>query len=132
MPPSALVIGGAGFLGTGVTRELLAAGYDVTVLGRGNKKLLVDGVPFLRADRSQPGALAQATATRRYDLVVDCAAYKEPDAVDAVHTFANNVGHYVFISTDFVYSPSIDGPFPIAEDAAKDQSLPYATGKLAC
>ena len=132
MPQSALVIGGAGFLGTGVVRELLTAGYDVTVLGRGNKKLLVDGVPFLRADRSQAGALAQATANHRYDLVVDCAAYKEPDAIDAVHTFADKVGHYVFISTDFVYSPSIDGPFPIAEDAPKDGSLPYATGKLAC
>jgi len=132
MPRTALVIGGAGFLGTGIVRQLLTAGFDVTALGRGHKKLLVDGVPFLRADRSQPGTLAQATTNRVYDLVVDCAAYQEPDAIDAVHTFAGSVGHYVFISTDFVYNPTIDGPFPIAEDAPKDGALPYATGKLAC
>ena len=58
---SALVIGGAGFLGTGIVRELLAAGWHVTALGRRNKPLLVDGVPYLRADRATPGALAQAT-----------------------------------------------------------------------
>ena len=132
MARSALVIGGAGFLGTGVVRELIAAGWDVTALGRGNKKLLVDGVAFLRADRTEPGALAQAIGDRTYDLVVDCAAYKGPDVEDAVRVFGATAGHYVFISTDFVYSPRIVGPFPIAEDAPKDETLPYATGKLAC
>ena len=132
MGRSALVIGGAGFLGTGIVRELVAGGWDVAALGRGNKPLLVDGVTFLRADRSQPGALGRATVGRTYDLVVDCAAYKEPDALDAVQTFAGATGHYVFISTDFVYSPTITGPFPIAEDAPKETSLAYGTGKLAC
>jgi len=129
---SALVIGGAGFLGTGIVRELVAAGWEVTALGRGNKPLLVDGVTFLRADRAQTGALAQATEGQTYDVVVDCAAYKAPDAEDAVRAFIGKSGHYVFISTDFVYNPRIEGPFPIAEDAPKDVNLPYATGKLAC
>ena len=129
---SALVIGGAGFLGTGIVRELVAAGWHVTALGRGNKRLLVDGVPYVRADRSAPGALAQAVLGRTYDLVVDCAAYKEEDAAGAIEAFAGHTSHYVFISTDFVYSPRIEGPFPIAEDAPKDESLPYGVGKLAC
>ncbi|HET7771402.1 MAG TPA: NAD-dependent epimerase/dehydratase family protein [Chloroflexota bacterium] len=128
---SALVIGGAGFLGTGIVRELLAAGWHVTALGRGNKPLLVDGVPYLRADRATPGALAQATQGQAYDLVVDCAAYKEEDAAGALTAFAGRTGHYVFISTDFVYSRRIDGPFPIAEDAPKEESLAYGVGKLA-
>lgn len=129
---SALVIGGAGFLGTGIMRELVAAGWHVTALGRGNKPLLLDGVPFVRADRAQPGALAKAVEGRSYDLVVDCAAYKEADATQAIDAFAGKTAHYVFISTDFVYSPTIDGPFPIEEDAPKDETLPYASGKLAC
>ena len=128
---SALVIGGAGFLGTGIVRELLAAGWHVTALGRGNKPLLVDGVPYLRADRTTSGALAQATQGQTYDLVVDCAAYKEEDAAGAVSAFTGRTGHYVFISTDFVYSPRIEGPFPTAEDAPKEESLPYGVGKLA-
>src|SRR5688500_11894858 len=127
---SALVIGGAGFLGTGIVRELVAAGWHVTALGRGNKRLLVDGVPFVRADRAESGALAKAIDGRTFDLVVDCAAYKESDAAAAIEALAGQTGHYVFISTDFVYSPGIEGPFPIAEDAPKDVSLAYATGKL--
>src|SRR5688572_9211598 len=131
-PGSALVIGGAGFLGTGIVRELVAAGWHVTALGRGNKPLLVDGVSFVRADRATPGALAKSLEGRTFELVVDCAAYKGPDAADAIDTFAGKTSHYVFISTDFVYSPRIEGPFPIKEDAPKDAMLPYATGKLAC
>jgi nucleoside-diphosphate-sugar epimerase len=129
---SALVIGGAGFLGTGIVRELVAAGWHVTALGRGNKRLLVDGVPFVRADRAESGALAKAIDGRAFDLVVDCAAYKETDAADAIEALAGKTAHYVFISTDFVYSPRIEGPFPISEDAPKDETLPYAMGKLAC
>ena len=129
---SALVIGGAGFLGTGIVRELVAAGWHVTALGRGNKRLLVDGVAFVRADRGEPGALARAVEGRSFDLVVDCAAYKGPDAAEAIDAFSGKTAHYVFISTDFVYSPRIEGPFPISEDAPKDEALQYARGKLAC
>ncbi len=103
MSGSALVIGGAGFLGTGIVRELLAAGWDITAMGRGNKPLLVDGVAFLRADRSQPGALASSLGDRIYDLVVDCAAYKGADAQDAISALTGKTAHYVFISTDFVF-----------------------------
>jgi nucleoside-diphosphate-sugar epimerase len=129
---SALVIGGAGFLGTGIVRELVAAGWHATALGRGNKRLLVDGVGYLRADRGELGALARAVDGRTFDLVVDCAAYKEADIENAIDAFAGSSKHYVFISTDFVYSPQIAGPFPIGEDAPKEQNLPYGNGKLAC
>jgi len=132
MGGSALVIGGAGFLGTGIVRELLAAGWDVTAMGRGNKPLLVDGVTFLRADRGQPGAIASSLGDRTYDLVVDCAAYKGVDAQDAISALKGKAEHYVFISTDFVYAPDYEGPFPISEDAPKDHARPYATGKLEC
>jgi nucleoside-diphosphate-sugar epimerase len=132
MSQSALVIGGAGFLGTGIVRELVAARWHVTVLGRGNKPCLVDGLTFLRADRSQPGALAAAIGTNTYDLVVDCAAYQQPDSEEAVRALTGKTGHYVFISTDFVYAPNYEGPFPIREDTPKEVERTYGTGKLAC
>jgi nucleoside-diphosphate-sugar epimerase len=128
----ALVIGGTGFLGTAIVRELLQAGWSVTTLGRGNKPNILPQAEFVAADRAQPGALAAALGGRTFDLVVDCAAYQRPHAEDAVATFAGRTGHYIFISTDFVYSPAIEGPFPITEDAPKEQERPYGTGKLAC
>lgn len=132
MAGTALVIGGAGFLGSGIVVELVQAGWTVTSLGRGNKPNRAEGVRFIQADRTHAGALSQALGDARFDLVVDCAAYRQPDAEDAVAAFAGRTGHYVFISTDFVYSPAIAGPFPIAEDAPKEAERPYGTGKLAC
>lgn len=132
MAKEALVIGGAGFLGTGIVQELQRAGWAVTSLGRGRKRNTVPGVGFISADRAAPGALRAALEGRRFDLVVDCALYQRPEAEDAVATFAGQAGHYVFISTDFVYAPDIEGPFPIAESAPKEQERPYGTGKLAC
>lgn len=132
MAGRALVIGGAGFLGSGIVQELLAAGWSVTSLGRGNKPNQAAAVRFIQADRTQEGALAQALDGEEFDLVVDCAAYQQADAEGAVGTFAGQTGHYVFISTDFVYSPDIAGPFPITEDAPKETERRYGVGKLAC
>ncbi|HEY8745041.1 MAG TPA: NAD-dependent epimerase/dehydratase family protein [Chloroflexota bacterium] len=132
MARQALVIGGAGFLGSGIVAELQAAGWSVTSLGRGNKVNQAAGVRFIQADRTQEGALAQAVGGEQFDLVVDCAAYQQADAEGAVATFAGRTGHYVFISTDFVYSPEISGPFPIQEDAPKETERRYGVGKLAC
>ncbi len=132
MTRDALVIGGTGFLGTGIVRALRAAGWSVTSAGRGRKQQTVADVSFLQVDRAQPGALAQALGQQRFDLVVDCAAYQRPDVEDAIATFAGRTGHYVFISTDFVYAPSIEGPFPIGEDAPKEQKHTYGVGKVAC
>ncbi len=132
MAGNALVVGGAGFLGSGIVGELKAAGWKVTSAGRGNKPNTDPDVAFIRADRSQPGALASALEGHTFDLVVDCALYRPPEAEDAVPTFAGKTGHYVFISTDFVYAPTIEGPFPIAEDAPKETERPYGAGKVAC
>ncbi len=132
MVQSALVIGGAGFLGTAIVSQLSAAGWATTVMGRGHHRPAPDSVPFIQVDRKQPGALAAASAGVTFDLVVDCAAYFQPDVDDAIATFATLTGHYVFISTDFVYAPSIAGPFPIGEDYPKETERSYGVGKLAC
>ncbi|HEX2033753.1 MAG TPA: NAD-dependent epimerase/dehydratase family protein [Chloroflexota bacterium] len=132
MQQDALVIGGTGFLGTAIVRELLAAGWTVTSAGRGRKANTVPEASFIQVDRGEPGALGAALGRREFDLVVDCAAYRRADAEQAVATLASRVRHYVFISTDFVYAPDLEGPFPITEDAPKERHAPYGVGKLEC
>lgn len=132
MSGNALVIGGTGFLGTAIVRELHAAGWQATCLGRGRQANSFDDVPLLIADRSQPGELARVTRDYNFDLVVDCAAFKETDAIYAIDAFHGRTGLYVFISTDFVYAPAPDALYPLRENAAVQHELPYATGKLAC
>lgn len=132
MDKQALVIGGTGFLGAAVVRELREVGWDVTMLARGRRANPPEGVPLLIADRSEPGALAEATRGRDFDLVVDCAAFRQAEADLAVEALRGHVGHYFFISTDFVYAAAPNARFPVPEDAPKQGGLPYAAGKLAC
>jgi nucleoside-diphosphate-sugar epimerase len=132
MSKRALVIGGTGFLGTGIVQELLLAGWSVAALSRGRTAAAVGEVRQIVADRKHPGALAAALHDERFDVVVDCAAYDEPDAVDAVATLASRVEHYFFISTDFVYIARADLNYPLDEDAPKQVDHAYGLGKLAC
>lgn len=132
MDKRALVIGGTGFLGAAVVRELRGAGWDVVTLARGRQTNPFHDVPLISADRARPGALAGATRGRDFDVIVDCAAFHEADARAAIEAFAGRVGFYVFISTDFVYAAAPDARFPLGEDAPKQHDLPYAAGKLTC
>lgn len=132
MPKQALVVGGTGFLGAAIVRELRAAGWELTTLARGRQGDPFHDVSLIVADRRQPGALAQAIRGRDFDLVVDCAAFQGPDAAVALEAFTGRLGLYVFISTDFVYAAAPKTRFPVREDAPKNPVLPYAAGKLAC
>ncbi len=132
MGKQALVIGGTGFLGAAIVRELRGAGWTVSALARGRQPNPFADVPLIAADRSQLGELARATRGQDYDLVVDCAAFQEADALAAIEAFSGRVGQYVFVSTDFVYAASEKAILPIPEDAPKQGDLPYAAGKTAC
>ncbi|MDA3875011.1 MAG: NAD-dependent epimerase/dehydratase family protein [Kiritimatiellae bacterium] len=129
---TALIIGGTGLLGRGIAAELLQNGIAVTVLTRGEKPLPTEiaGCDQVFADRKQPGSLENALKDRVFDCVVDCAAYDRVDAEQAVNLLSGNVGHYWFISTDFVYDADPAACFPVREDAKKNQGLPYASGKV--
>jgi nucleoside-diphosphate-sugar epimerase len=128
---TALVIGGTGFLGAAIAHELREKGWRCAVSGRGNKPAPA-GFEMIVADHAAPGGLATAFAGRTFDLVVDCACYKPNEADEAVAAFAGRCGHFVFISTDFVYVAHDDLRLPIDEDAPKQTVAPYGVGKLAC
>ncbi len=126
-----LVIGGTGFLGSGITSVLAECGHQVELMARGNKANGFPQLPFLVCDRSDPAAFAAALGGATFDLVVDCAGYKGADIAAVLPTLAGGIGHFIFISTDFTYSPHIV-EIPIREDAPKETQRPYGVGKLEC
>ncbi len=100
----ALVLGGTGFLSSAITTTLCTAGWDVTVLTRGERPVPPE-CSQLRANRRDADALSEALQGRVFDLVVDAICYSPGDAHGALRALAGRVGHYVAISTDFVYGP---------------------------
>jgi len=76
-----LVIGGAGYIGSHVTRELLDRGFEATVydnLSLGLRENLFPEAAFIEADILDQAALAQAVGApgSPYDAIVHLAAFK--------------------------------------------------------
>lgn len=132
MVQAALIIGGTGFLGSAIAAELEQAGWDITVLSRGRTTQSSKRYKFIQADRRDANELMKAMGGRTFDLVVDCAGYQGEDAVQAARVFREACGHYVFVSTDYVYASSSETAFPIRESALTQRETPYAAGKLDC
>ncbi len=98
-----LLIGGTRFVGHYLALRLVAQGQRVTVLNRG---VTPDGlgprVERLRADRGND-TFDSVLAGRRFDAVVDFAAYRPEEVERAVRVLRGKTKHYVFISTGQVY-----------------------------
>ena len=93
-----LVIGGNRFVGWLLGFRLLAAGHKVTLLNRGRLADPFGGrVDRLVGDRTSRG-FDRALQGRRFDAVVDLAAFTGDDGRRAAQLFAG-CGHYVMVST---------------------------------
>ncbi|MDG4790614.1 NAD-dependent epimerase/dehydratase family protein [Micromonospora sp. WMMD1102] len=135
-----LVLGGTVFLGRAVARRALAAGHDVTCAARGASGNPVDGVRFVRVDRTDPAGLAALTG--EFDAVVDVARHPE-QVRNAATALAGRVGHFTFVSTGSVYSDTATPgqradtapllpPAPSdAEDPTRDAES-YGACKVSC
>ena len=144
----ALVTGGAGFIGSHLTRALLAEGRRVTVLDNlsvGRREVVPEGARFVHGDVRDEAAIADALAG--VDCVFHLAAqvtirgsfdrfHEDLDtnvmgtarllkAVDHRH-----VKWFTLASSMAIYADA-DSPRPIDESHPKRPLSPYGVGKLA-
>lgn len=125
---SVLVLGGTGFIGPHMVRELLRRGHSVTLFNRGrsNSGLFPD-LETIKGDRD--GGL-QGLEGRRWDAVVDNSGYVPRHVQDSARLLANNTKRYVFVSTLSVYADFTirnDEDSPLATIA--DESIEEVTGE---
>ena len=132
-----LIIGGSGHVSGAVARIALARGHRVWTITRGNRPL-AEGVRSLIADRHASGAMEAAVIGQdmAWDLVVDCICYDVPEIRQDIELFRERAGHFVFVSTDFVYDPA-HRKFPQSEEtdhyaASEEGSMDYGRKKRLC
>src|SRR6185503_10634016 len=144
-----LVTGGAGYIGSVVTEELLNDGHPVVVydnLTKGHRAAVVPGAQFVQADLADSKRLRQTLEQERVEAVIHMAAYSlvgESSANPAKY-YQNNVTtglvlldamlesgvkQLVFSSTAATYGEPKQQP--IDESALTNPTNPYGETKLA-
>ncbi|MGH7717253.1 MAG: GDP-mannose 4,6-dehydratase [Gemmatimonadaceae bacterium] len=149
MTRTALVTGGAGFIGSHVADLLLEEGYDVDVmddLTSGNREQVPEGARYHQLDITSPDAAA-VIREGKFDVVCHLAAQIDvrKSVTDPAYDARVNIGgtlnlleavrqsgratRFVFSSTGGAVYGDLVQP-PTSEGAPKDPQSPYGTAKL--
>lgn len=144
-----MVTGGAGYIGSVVSEELMRDGHEVVVydnLQKGHLGAVVEGAPFIQADLLDGDLLRDMLKVYRIEAVVHMAADSlvGESVEDPAKYYCNNltaglsllramrdckVSRIVFSSTAAVYGESEKQP--VEEDDPTDPTNPYGETKLA-
>ena len=132
-----LVIGGSGHVSGAVVRAALAANYEVFTITRGTRPA-VGPVTELYADRHDEAAMqvvAQQLAGKEFAAVIDCIGFNADDMRQDLELFAPLTDHLLFISTDWVYEPTLRRyPQPVKDSpyitCDRNGAEAYGWGKL--
>lgn len=98
-----LFIGGTGFISTAVSRRLVAAGINLSLLHRSANHPALQGVQHLTADITDATAVRAMLQDRQFDVVVDWIAYAPQDVERDIMLFRGQVKQYIFISSASAY-----------------------------
>jgi UDP-glucose 4-epimerase len=144
-----LVTGGAGYIGSFMTKALLDKGHDVIVfdsLERGYRDAVDKRAKFIQGDLKNPATLEALFSGENIDSVMHFAAYTsvEESTKDPQKYYQNNtkgsenlltamietnkIDKFIFSSSAAVYGNPIKVPIP--EDHPKNPINPYGKSKL--
>ncbi|WP_416841737.1 NAD-dependent epimerase/dehydratase family protein [Haloferax sp. DFSO52] len=128
-----LIIGGTGLISTGITRQAVAAGHDVTVFTRGKTEAnLPASVDHITGDRADRDALERARDAVSLGCVIDMVGFDPADIETAIDVFHGYIDQYVFCSTVDVYHRPVE-TMPIRERAAREPPVSeYGGNKAIC
>ena len=158
MTPTVLVSGGAGFIGSHVTVELIQAGYNVIVADNmsncdktcynGAQKITGRQIPFFKMDFCNRRAVEKLFQTNKIDAVIHFAAFKAvgESVAQPVMYYRNNLDSFLNIvdacrtygcpNILFSSSATVYGQpeqLPVTEESPRQEATsPYGNTKQIC
>jgi nucleoside-diphosphate-sugar epimerase len=127
-----LLIGGTGIISTGITRQLVDTGHDVTLYNRGQTDVSVlKNVEQVHGDRENLDQFEADMDGLDPTAVIDMRCFTPEEAESAIRAFPD-AERYVFCSTVAVYDHPV-ASYPITETAErKAAGENYGEAKAEC
>lgn len=123
-----LILGGTGWLGREIARIAITDGSEVVCVARGESGPPPEGVHFVAADRTRPGAYDELTG--EWDEVIEL-AYDHGLVSSALDALSDRAHHWTLVSSVSVYARNDE---PGADEAADlvdpDDPSDYAHAKV--
>lgn len=132
-----VVIGGTGHVGTYLVPRLIEAGYDVTVVSRGNRAPYISHnawkkvrrVTLDRKTEEAAGAFGIKIRDLEPDIVIDMICFELGSAQQLVEALRGHVQHFLHCSTCWVHGKTIQ--IPVTEDQPRQPIGEYGLKKAA-
>lgn len=129
----ALFIGGTGTISMAITRRLVALGWDLALINRGNRQAeLPEGVESIIADINDEAEVARLLKGRHFDVVADFIGFLPAQVERDIRLFTGITDQYIYISSASAYNkPCRD--FRITEGTTlANPYWQYSRNKIAC
>ena len=122
------VVGGTGHISTGIVRELLTLGHEVTCFNRGLSGEVPVGVRLIHGDRLDRDGFESRMQAEPFDAAIDMVCFNKEDALSSARAFSK-VKHFVQCSTVCTYGVDYDW-LPATEDHPLRPITAYARAKV--
>lgn len=148
MPRHAFIIGGTGQIGQAIARNLLAAGWEVSIASRGQRSLHKDlaagGARFVTMNRDNSQEFARTLGVGA-DALIDVTAYGPAEGRQLL-AVQQSIGALLVVSSSSVYRdglgrtldeaaqngfPELPDPIPETQPTVAPGDITYSTRKIA-
>jgi nucleoside-diphosphate-sugar epimerase len=127
-----LFVGGTGFISTAVSRLVMAKGWELFLLNRGQRQSSPPGCKSLVADINRADQVRAAMGDTKFDVIVDWVAYAPGDIERDLALFRGRTKQYIFISSASAYQKP-PAHYAITESTPlHNPHWDYSRNKIAC
>ena len=129
----ALLIGGTGQISMAITKKLVADGWEVWLLNRGNRNSgIPEGVHCVVADINDEAAVLQGIEGMYFDCVCEFIGFVPEQVERDWRLFAGRTGQYIYISSASAYHKPVRS-YVISEGTTlANPYWKYSRDKIAC